>query len=90
MNIINSINYDLLIEKLADIEHDSWSKWMNYLFAKSIKNEDGTYTIPKWAVDRWTRQLNTLYQNLNEEEKESDRKEARKFLDCIIEELNEK
>ena len=36
--------------------------------------------IPHWAVDRWTRQLNTDYENLPEEEKDSDRKEADKFI----------
>lgn len=46
-------------EKLAEYAHNAWSGWMKYLFDKSIINNDGTCTIPKWAVERWQRQLNT-------------------------------
>jgi len=60
---------------------------MEYLFSKSIpykpgevQNYEGAVIIPKWAVDRWTRQMNTDYFNLPDNEKESDRKEADKFL----------
>ncbi|MGX8701379.1 hypothetical protein [Caproiciproducens sp.] len=68
------------IEQGAHIAHKQWSGWMKYLFENSIQNTDGTVTIPKWAVDRWTRQINTPYEELTEEEKESDRIEARKYL----------
>jgi hypothetical protein len=37
-------------------------------------------TIPAWAVERWTRQMNTEYSGLAEPEKDSDRREADKFL----------
>ena len=37
-------------------------------------------TIQKWNVDRWRRQINTNYTDLSEKEKESDRKEADKFI----------
>jgi hypothetical protein len=67
-------------EKLAEYAHNQWSGWMEYLFNKSTKNDDGTVTIPKWAVDRWERQINTDYEHLNEEEKESDRKEAQGMI----------
>lgn len=67
-------------EKLSKLAHDQWSGWMKYLFEKSILNEDGTVTIPKWAVDRWKRQMSTDYDDLPEEEKESDRHEADRVL----------
>lgn len=54
--------------------------WMKYLFMKGTYNEDGTWTMPKWAVERWTRQMNTPFQDLPEEEKDTDREEADKFL----------
>lgn len=68
------------IEALANLAHEQWSGWMEYLFEKSTKNTDGTVTIPKWAVDRWKKQMTTPYAELTEEEKESDRVEARKML----------
>lgn len=72
-----------LIEKLASIEHDRWSRWQSYVHKNSILNEDGSLTIPKYFVDRWTRQINTPYDELSESEKESDRKEARISLNII-------
>ncbi len=74
---------DKLVEALADYEHDRWSRWQKHVFDKSIKNEDGTYTIPSYLVERWQREINTEYNDLSESEKESDRKEARLMLECI-------
>ena len=70
-----------LKEPLAEYAHDAWAGWMKYLFSKSIINDDGTCTIPKWAVDRWQRQIITHYLDLPGSEKESDRKEAETILD---------
>ena len=77
-----------LIEKLADYEHDRWSRWQKYLFSKCTINQDGSLTIPKNFVDRWTIQMNTNYNNLSIEEKQSDRKEAYMILDIINRETN--
>lgn len=68
------------VEPLAAYAHEAWSGWMRYLFEKSTLNEDGTVTIPKWAVERWQRQMNTPYNALPEEEKKSDRVEAETIL----------
>ncbi len=73
----------ILLEALADYAHEAWSGWMRYLFSKSQENPDGTVTIPKWAVDRWRRQLRTPYRFLTEDEKNSDRAEAMKILDLF-------
>jgi hypothetical protein len=62
-------------EVLAAIAHSQWSGWMKYLFSKM---ENGT--IPRWAMERWSRQMNTEYKCLPEIEKESDRVEADKYL----------
>ena len=56
---------------------------MQYLFSKSTINSDGSMTIPKWAVDRWTRQANTAYKDLPEGEGKSDLKEADRILVII-------
>jgi len=71
------------IEEHADFAHKAWSGWMKYLFSKTTSNEDGGETISKELVDRWKRQLETDYKDLPEEEKESDREEARKVLKIV-------
>lgn len=70
-------------ENLARYAHEAWSGWMNYMFEKSTVNEDGTITIPKWAVDRWRRQANTRYADLPNDEQESDRQEADRMIEIM-------
>lgn len=72
-----------LIEELARYEHERWARWQSYLHYLCIKHEDGTFTIPKEKVDRWNKQINTNYQDLSEEEKESDRVGARQILKIL-------
>lgn len=79
---------DDIIELLAAFEHDRWSRWQKYLFNKCIVNEDETLTIPKELVNRWTRQINTDYKDLSEKEKDSDRKEAIRIMECIKDKVN--
>ena len=67
-------------EELAKYAHEAWSGWMDHLFRHSYHVNDGTYRIPKWAVDRWKRQARTHYENLSDDEKESDRIEADRIL----------
>lgn len=85
---------DQLVEKLAEFAHKQWSGWMEYMFSKCEKDIREDYQsctdydtedliIPKWAIVRWQRQMLTEYKNLSEEEKESDRKEAREMLKVI-------
>ena len=73
----------LMLEALADLEHDRWSGWQEYLHSQCLKNKDGSLTIPAELVERWERQINTRYKELSEKEKESDRKEARKTIEII-------
>ena len=74
---------EALTEALATYAHDAWAAWMHYLFTKISRNDDGTATIPAWAVERWTRQLNMTYADLPDIEKESDRSEAARILDTL-------
>lgn len=74
---------DNLIEKLANYEHERWSRWQKYVFGKCIPNEDGSLTIPKEYVDRWNKQINTNYFDLSNCEKESDMNEAIAILNII-------
>jgi hypothetical protein len=81
-----------LLELLSDLEHDRWSRWMRYLFGQC----DSIYSasmegavIPDWAVERWSRQMETPYALLSGQEKESDRKEARNTLVLLKKYLEE-
>lgn len=74
-----------LIEALADKEHDSWARWMDYLFTKSVANADGSTTIPADLTERWERQCATRYADLSESEKQSDRNEVARILPFIDE-----
>lgn len=71
-------------ERLAAYAHGAWSGWMKYMFEKSSRDElYGWVMIPSALVERWTRQMNTDYEDLPEQEKESDRKEADRMLEII-------
>lgn len=78
------------IEKLADIEHGRWSRWQKYLHEKCVKNDDGSLTIPHELVSRWEKQMTTPYDDLTDEEKQSDRDLVEKDLyklHCILKDL---
>jgi len=75
-----------LREELAELCHKQWSEWMEYLFSKChqpIHRTQGGVILGSGDVSRWQRQMNTEYKDLSEEEKDSDRKEADKFLEII-------
>jgi len=60
-------------ERLAALEHDRWSGWMEYMFANmTLEN-----------LMRWALQMETPYSGLSEREKESDRKEVRRTLKLL-------
>jgi len=74
------------IETVAAVQHEIWSHWMKYLFSQCPKLGVGvTFTryIPAVKVARWRRQMNTPYAELSEEEKNSDRDQAKKVMDAL-------
>lgn len=86
-----------LRERLAELCHEQWSGWMNYLYGECDNtitifavNGETQAIIPKESTTRWFRQMNTPYSELSEEEKESDRKEADKFLNLLKEFFNDR
>jgi len=81
--VYDALLSDDLRERLAALCHDQWSGWGVYQFSIGVFNGDGTWTMPAWAVRRWLRQMNTSYAELSEEERDSDRKEADKFIKLI-------
>jgi len=76
--------YTELLEYCSDLEHERWSSWQKWVHQCSIKNDDGSLTIPKKKVDRWKRQIDTSYKDLTEKEKESDRHQVTPYLDYIL------
>lgn len=62
-----------LREKLAELEHEQWAHWTNYLLDNANMEN----------IKRWRKQINIPYSKLSEKEKESDREWAGKVLDII-------
>lgn len=67
-------------EKIASEMHEIWIHWMKYLFARCNRNEQSRLVIPFDCEVRWKNQMGTLYDDLSESEKESDRHQADKII----------
>lgn len=75
-----------LRERLAAIEHERWASWQKYVHGVCLDNGPelgGNLIIPDWAVENWTRQINTKYADLSEEEKQSDREQVDRYWPLI-------
>lgn len=74
-----------LIEILAEHIHDKqWCGWMEWMLPKVIDNPewiDPQY--PETFTQRWLRQSQTKYKDLADNEKESDKNEAKEILEII-------
>lgn len=73
-----------LIEQLADIEHERWAHWQRYVHSKCIRQPDGSLLLPADLVSRWGKQMDMKYAELDDQEKESDREQVRKYLPLIV------
>ena len=76
------------IEKLADIEHQRWADWMEYMFDCAIKSGDDnigirTLGFPTKQFENWERQIETDYKDLIEKEKQSDRNQVMRYFPII-------
>lgn len=71
-----------LRERVAALCHDQWAGWMRYLLDRTITvgYDCEEIQIQSADVKRWMRQIHTPYSELPNEEQESDRIEADKFL----------
>ena len=79
-----------LVEQLAAVEHERWSHWQRYVHSKCVRQPDGSLLIPAGLVARWEKQIDTKYAELDEQEKESDREQVRKYLPLIASALAER
>ena len=73
----------VLIEQLAEVEHERWSHWQRYVHSKGVRQPDGSLLLPADLVARWERQIGTKYADLDDQERESDREQVRKYLPLI-------
>lgn len=76
-----------LLEPLAALEHERWSLWQGYLHSHGELQPDGSLVLPAHLVARWQRQIDTPYDSLTEDERESDREQVRRYLPLIAEAL---
>jgi len=60
---LNQLKNDNLLEKLAELEHEQWTHWTEYMLSNLTKEN----------IRRWKKQVKTPYSELSEKEKESDR-----------------
>ena len=81
---MTNVERTVLIEKLADLEHQQWVHWMDYLFSKCSKDHNGDFVISLADVNRWKIQMNTPYNMLSDEEKMSDREWAERAWDSVV------
>lgn len=88
---------DEIVERVADEVHQVWCMWMEYMFKQGTHKQtthavfgkyspEKVWVMPEDKLERWTRQMKTDYQDLSEEEKESDREIAQKYLDIVLRE----
>jgi hypothetical protein len=64
--------------------HKQWAGWTEYFLGKMAHSEEGNYsTLSRVWIDRWRRQIGLPYAELREDEKNSDRREARKILSAL-------
>jgi hypothetical protein len=80
---LDALNAPGTLEALASVEHERWSHWQRYLHSRCTMRSDGSLVIPAEQVHQWTRQMTTPYADLAEEEKESDREQAREYIAAL-------
>lgn len=68
------------LEAIASVEHERWAHWQEYLHSQCEQFDDGSLRIPAHLVARWKDQATTAYADLTEDERDSDREQAREYV----------
>ncbi|MCA6122109.1 hypothetical protein J6500_09410 [Bradyrhizobium sp. WSM 1704] len=79
----HSESFASLLEELAALEHQRWSHWQKYVHEKAQRQPDGSLVLPADLVARWERQFRTVYADLTEDEKNSDREQVQNYLPIL-------
>lgn len=66
-------------DQLAAFTHEVWANWMKHLIPKIVNRK-----VENSDIERWGKQIITPFEDLSEEEKESDRKVVEKVLNKIL------
>lgn len=77
-----------LMEKLAGIEHQRWADWQEHIMDIALKSGSDDIGIRTFGWDTekvktWEEQIETLYSELSEEDKEKDREQVRRYLPIL-------
>lgn len=77
---------DELIEALSAIEHERWADWQTYVHGKGVQENllRDDITIPYGWVERWDRQIATSYDELSEDERQSDREQVMRYWPTLV------
>jgi len=87
-------NENELEEQLAALFHRVWTHWMKFMCSRAARRRaKGVWTLPEPRpvvfellyedVARWERQMETSYEELSEDEKDSDRHQAHKVMKVL-------
>ena len=68
---------ELLREKLADIEHQRWADWQNWVHKVYLEGNFGEFML------RWQKQIATPYSELSAQEKASDMEQVDRYWPLI-------
>lgn len=75
---------DELRTRLATYIHEEqWRGWVDWMLSKGTTNAEGSVTLSAEWVTRWTRQMNTAFEDLSPREQHSDISEANKILEVF-------
>jgi hypothetical protein len=77
------------IDRLAEVEHQRWAHWQEYMHSQCKRLQDGSLVIPPDLASRWKMQIETPYEALTEREKESDREQVRRYFPLLREVLRD-
>lgn len=72
-----------LIETLASEEHQKWSRWIRYIFSKCKQDKEGNMIIPAYYVYSWIRKGTGNYNELEDNDKNHFKIEARNTLKIV-------